>query len=382
MTIQVGYRYSGGSIQVGYWLGAAAGTPAITAVSTVQNGSTFTITGTDFDASGNTVRLNDIPLPLDSESATSITVSTLDASIFPYSKSIGLQVINSAGDASNVVQVTVQPANGEAYAVINQAFLGDSTRRTYAVPDYEIGDEIRIRAVTGTGVTEADVTINGQGAEDVDQNVTSHEFAVFDGELLSNWATVTWNDATPTLNPPDVRNLLLASAVTACSDVGLVATVTNTLPSDTVLAGYVIDQFPLPTDTVDVGSTVELTVSSGRNKVLVPIIEGLQYVDAVASLLSGGLTKGAVTVTYDSVGGGIVQHQGIAPGTFVDYGTPIDFIINSLTGSSEEDIVLKHFGVFRGTMGLLTGARLDLESVVGGASSTGQVFMTLLLSLV
>ena len=65
--------------------------------------------------------------------------------------------------------------------------------------------------------------------------------------------------------------------------------------STTVPAGVVISQDPATGTTVEVGTAMNMVVSSGRPPVTVPNVVGLTQAAATTSLTGAGLTVGAMT---------------------------------------------------------------------------------------
>src|SRR5262249_46971302 len=81
-------------------------------------------------------------------------------------------------------------------------------------------------------------------------------------------------------------------------------------PSTTVPAGTVISQDPAATLTVDVGTPMNMVVSSGRPPVAVPNVVGLTQAAATTSLTGAGLTVGTVTTSPSTtVAAGLVISQ-------------------------------------------------------------------------
>lgn len=373
---------------------AVAGSPVITGITTTQEGVALTITGTDFSSSGNLVYIGptDQPDPsylvtISTESTTQIVTVALGTVGIYLTRSNFLLVANVDGVLSNVIQITVLPTTGTAVYAITQDFLGDATTRFSSVPELEFGDEIRVQNVLGTNVTISNVHVTGQGAVDVvsdadtDPQVSSLDYSTFDGDQLSEWATVTWSTLAATTTVPNVIGLTQALAEAAISAATLISTVIASVPSLTQPAGIVLAQFPPATTVLNVDSVVELTISTGLPQVLVPDLTGLTLTEATAALLALGLVRGTVSIIFDLLGGLIVQNQTITPGTLVDVGSAVGLEITAL----EVAVGMSAFARrgFRGLLGLFTGRRTVAEEGVPSPPSLGgRGPLTLLMGLI
>ena len=94
---------------------------------------------------------------------------------------------------------------------------------------------------------------------------------------------------------PDVRLMQKDLAVLKIQQAGLKPLIVKT-PSDTVSAGQVSDENPGGGSKVGKGSTVTLSVSTGKPKVQVPDVRGRNVNDAVAALAGLGLSPKIVHV--------------------------------------------------------------------------------------
>jgi serine/threonine-protein kinase len=110
------------------------------------------------------------------------------------------------------------------------------------------------------------------------------------GTLLEKGETVTITvGKSPKQVPvPNVVGMAEEDAKTAITDAGLKVGSVSTQP-DPAPAGQVIDQNPSPGLTVDKGSTVDLIVSLGPEKVIVPDLTCMSYGRASSELSSRGL---------------------------------------------------------------------------------------------
>jgi eukaryotic-like serine/threonine-protein kinase len=92
---------------------------------------------------------------------------------------------------------------------------------------------------------------------------------------------------------------------------------------DDVAANIVFAQDPDATTSVDKGSTVSITASSGSQPVALPNVIGLQQADAVAKLQGINMKTTVVTIQAEDKAEGTVLFQDPAPGESVPEGTNV-----------------------------------------------------------
>lgn len=98
--------------------------------------------------------------------------------------------------------------------------------------------------------------------------------------------------------------------------------------SETVEAGRIIDQLPLPGDRIERDGTVTVTVSKGPDRRAVPVLENLTVGQAQAELEAVGLALGQVFGPPDAdIVVGYASGQG--PGSLHAPGTAIDVVAGS-----------------------------------------------------
>jgi serine/threonine-protein kinase len=150
-------------------------------------------------------------------------------------------------------------------------------------------------------------------------------FAVV-GVLVANLLS---SDGPKPVSVPSVIGKTQAQAKTLLQDAGLKAEFTRQA-SDDVAEGRVIDQSPDAKQSVDPGSTVDVTVSSGPDLVEVPDLEGKTQEEAIAALREAGLSNGQVTPKDDpDVKSGRVISSSPDAGEQVKPGTSVDLVISS-----------------------------------------------------
>lgn len=128
---------------------------------------------------------------------------------------------------------------------------------------------------------------------------------------------------------PDVRNEAEEDAINSLIDAGFDKDdIKVTYRSDsTVKQGYVVETTPSANETVTESSTVNVVVSNGTPKSIVPPIVDITKNEAMAALEKAGL-KGTSTSEYSDVKKGIVISQSVNSGEEVDEGTTISFVVS------------------------------------------------------
>ncbi len=100
--------------------------------------------------------------------------------------------------------------------------------------------------------------------------------------------------------------------------------------------GIVISQKPIPFNIVKEGRTINLTVSLGRQKVLMPNIMGISARDAELKLLESGLKPGEVDYSPSSFPEGTVISQQFENPMELEKGTKVSFAVS--TGAEKENV--------------------------------------------
>jgi beta-lactam-binding protein with PASTA domain/predicted Ser/Thr protein kinase len=134
-------------------------------------------------------------------------------------------------------------------------------------------------------------------------------------------------NANEPVSVPNVRDLRQELAVAKIEDANLVPHVSHR-PSDTVMAGIVIDQSPVAGFRAAKNSTVEITVSSGKPKVAVPDVRGKSSADAESALKDAGLVPKIFSV-HSAKPPDTVTGQDPPPGTMVVQGSRVRINVSS-----------------------------------------------------
>ncbi len=99
--------------------------------------------------------------------------------------------------------------------------------------------------------------------------------------------------------------------------------------SNDVEVGCVIGQVPAAGSMVPSGTNITLTVSIGKDKLMVPNVMGKTEAEAVAMMVEAGLEVSGVTYVYNAeYEAGKVCYQGYSGGSYVDYGTVVDIKVS------------------------------------------------------
>jgi serine/threonine-protein kinase len=126
--------------------------------------------------------------------------------------------------------------------------------------------------------------------------------------------------------PTDLPGRTEAAARDVLRQIGLAGAPGTTMAnSATVPVGIVITTKPAPGDTVAVGTTVEIVVSTG--KVAMPELRGLPRAEAEAALKNLGLGMEVKEVENSEVDPGKVTEQSDAVNALVEQGKTISVII-------------------------------------------------------
>jgi eukaryotic-like serine/threonine-protein kinase len=137
---------------------------------------------------------------------------------------------------------------------------------------------------------------------------------------------------------PDVKGKNVTEAQNILSQAGLQASVTQQ-PSDTVAANLVIDQTPAAGSQAAKGSTVNLSVSSGKEQVQIPNEFGKDPTIAANDLGNLGLKVTTVQEPSDTVGIGMVTRTNPSAGAMVPKGSTVLLYVSS--GVSVPNVVGK-----------------------------------------
>jgi serine/threonine-protein kinase len=148
-----------------------------------------------------------------------------------------------------------------------------------------------------------------------------------------------------TVAVPDMTGLDQVGAREELEGVGLVPSIVDDVPSDTVEAGLFVESDPAVGTEVEVGETVEIAFSSGPEAVEVPNVVGMTQDQAASALEGAGLASGSVDEVNDpSAAAGDVVATDPAAGASAAPGSRVNLTVASnladlpdLTGQTEEE---------------------------------------------
>lgn len=163
---------------------------------------------------------------------------------------------------------------------------------------------------------------------------------------LGSAVALTISSGPASVGVPNVVNLGQAAASAAITSAGLTPNAVQ-VNDNSIAAGLVISQSPLPGTQVPPASSVVITVSLGKPTSVVPNLVGLPLTGAVSNVNGAGLNFGDVTLVYsDTVPDGMVLSQSpdagtvVAPASFVNFAIsqgPEPVPVPNLAGQVEAD---------------------------------------------
>mgnify|MGYP000873451358 FL=1 len=137
------------------------------------------------------------------------------------------------------------------------------------------------------------------------------------------------NKATDNVKVPAVTGLDKDEAIKLLKEKKLNGLIVKTVNDDSVEAGKIVEQSPAANSEVKEGTNVELTVSVGKNKTIVPNLSNIDL-DKVEGILSkSNLSLGKVERKYDDkVDENKIISQSVNFGEEVEKGTKIDIVVS------------------------------------------------------
>lgn len=127
---------------------------------------------------------------------------------------------------------------------------------------------------------------------------------------------------------PSLENMTEDEAMKALEELGLTGLVASRQASDDIEEGKVISQNPQSGLTVEVGSQVTFTISTGLAEIDVPSLIGLTQSAARSTLINAGFVVGEITEEYSDEPKGTVAKQSIEYGESAAKGTAINIVIS------------------------------------------------------
>jgi len=168
---------------------------------------------------------------------------------------------------------------------------------------------------------------------------------------------------------PGVVGITQAAATTAITSVGLVVGSVTTATSSTIPSGSVISENPVAGTLVNVGSAVNLVVSSGPAQVAVPNVVGITQAAATSAITGAGLVVGTVTTaTSSTIPSGSVISESPLAGTLVNVGSAVNLVVSS--GGARDTVPNVVGDTEAAAKTAITGAGLTVGAVTTQFSNT------------
>ena len=134
----------------------------------------------------------------------------------------------------------------------------------------------------------------------------------------------------PMVTVPDVRNRTVAAAHDRVSAKGLRLVVRDSVFSEAVAPGQIVDQVPTPGQRIKRARRVFIDVSQGRRLYAVPDVTGGSQREAGLQIQSHQLTVGAVRrESHTAIPAGVVIRQAPSATQRVPRGTRVDLVVSS-----------------------------------------------------
>jgi beta-lactam-binding protein with PASTA domain len=184
-------------------------------------------------------------------------------------------------------------------------------------------------SITGAGLVVG--TVNTASSNTVPSGSVISESPAAGTQVNVGWAiNLVVSTGPAQVAVPNVVGQTQGAATTSISGAGLVVGTVNTASSNTVPSGSVISESPAPGTLVNVGSAVNLVVSTGPAQVAVPNVVGQTQGAATTSISGAGLVVGTVgTASSNTVPSGSVISESPAPGTLVNLGSAVNLVVST-----------------------------------------------------
>jgi len=140
---------------------------------------------------------------------------------------------------------------------------------------------------------------------------------------------ISCNGQEELISTPSIIGLKIRDAEKIAEDKGLLVKVTKSDFSKDFPIDYIISQDPSPYVLVKKGRIINVVISSGPPKVLVPDLIGMNFKEAQEIIYENKLLLGKIEEILDpDVGVGIIIEQSPSPKTYVEEDTKIDLKIS------------------------------------------------------
>ncbi|MDN5353163.1 MAG: eukaryotic-like serine/threonine-protein kinase, partial [Clostridiales bacterium] len=127
---------------------------------------------------------------------------------------------------------------------------------------------------------------------------------------------------------PNVVGLSSEEAITALTDIGLVADITETRADNEIAEGYVISQDYLEGEMLKEGFTVKLVISSGSIESLIPNVKQQTLAKARVMIENEGFDVGNIAYEFNDLPEGMVISQSPKSGIKMPENTIVDLVVS------------------------------------------------------
>lgn len=256
-----------------------------------------------------------------------------------FNKQVGsLQYLTSL-DSLNTLAVSLASTPG---SLLTLTITGeDNTPPAIAITSPLNGSVVSAGSITITGSiiddTPVTVVVNGVTAMVADGTFTANAIPLSLGQnMITSTATdLGGNSASSTITvtqgiyPPDVVGMAQENAQSAIIAAKLVVGNVTSAYSDSVPAGNIISQNPLPTALVLPGAAVDFVVSKGAATVPVPNVVGMTKANAETAVRAANLQLGNISTAFsNTVPTGSIVSQSPAANAVVAQGTPVVLVVS------------------------------------------------------
>lgn len=216
----------------------------------------------------------------------------------------------------------------------------EETTDTDTDTDKEDTTDVTMVNVVGLTIVEATKQLNALGLgvktsydfnDDYDRDyVIQQDIAEGDSVPVNTTINLVLSQGIESIDIPTVTGETEESAKKILEDLEF-KVIRDYEPSDTVEAGKVISTTPASGTGAEKGATITLLISTGKDIKLatVPDIRNLSQAGAQNALSAVGLTWNTIDQAYhETVQEGLVISQSYSPGSQVEQGTAVDFVIS------------------------------------------------------
>ena len=208
-------------------------------------------------------------------------------------------------------------------------------------------DNVEVPDVTGKTTAEAVKAIEAAGFT-VGSQDSAYDTSIEAGKVISqspkggekaakgSKINIVVSQGTEEVTVPDLSGKTLSEAQKALANAGFALGTTSEDYSDSVDSGKVISQDPAANKSAKKGSTVNIVISKGSDKITVPDFSGKTEQEASAAAKNAGLSISFQYAYSDTVSQGLAMKQSESAGSKVSKGTEIVVTISEGKAPAEK----------------------------------------------